>query len=127
MFELILKMRPKYPRSFSKHLRDLISKLLTHQKKRLGNSKAGWDDLKKHMWLAGFDWDGLVARTVKPPLKPMSKIPEAVEDPCTLDKCEAPDVPPCPEWYPYLPKTLHKWRDAKDPAMSRVSSGKRLQ
>ncbi|EGB02971.1 hypothetical protein AURANDRAFT_34678, partial [Aureococcus anophagefferens] len=41
LFELILKMRPKFPRAFSKNLRDLISRLLCHQKKRLGNSKEG--------------------------------------------------------------------------------------
>ena len=72
---------------------------------------AGWNDLKKHMWFAGYDWDGVYARQVKPPLKPLSRQMKP-DEPCTLDATEAPDVPACPEWFPYLPKTLHNWRDA---------------
>ena len=64
LFELILKMRPKFPRAFSKNLRDLISRLLCHQKKRLGNSKEGWGAVRRQLWFTGYDWDGVWAKQV---------------------------------------------------------------
>jgi len=124
LFELILKMRPKFPRSFSKHLRDLVSRLLTHQKKRLGNSKEGWGTVKKHMWFAGYDWDGIVTKHVTPPLKPSATLPRATEA-TTLAECEAPDAKPCPEWRPDLPQTLHKWRPSGRDNLAAAASSRR--
>ena len=67
------------------------------------------------MWFAGFDWDGILARQVKPPLKPMSKGATMTDEVKTLEMYEAPDVQACPEWFPYLPKTLHNWRESDAP------------
>jgi serine/threonine protein kinase len=112
LFEMILKMRPKFPRTFSKHLRDLLGRLLTHQKKRLGNSVKGWGMVKRQMWFSGHDWDGLVSRQVTPPIKPSSATPRKA-DPHerSLGECESAEARPCPEWTPELPRPVHDWRN----------------
>ena len=37
---------------------------------RLGYQKDGIMDIKKHKWFQGFDWDGLLERSLAPPLVP---------------------------------------------------------
>ena len=37
---------------------------------RLGYQKDGIMDIKKHKWFQGFDWDGLLDRSLAPPLLP---------------------------------------------------------
>ena len=37
---------------------------------RLGYQKDGIMDIKKHKWFQGFDWDGLLDRSLAPPLVP---------------------------------------------------------
>jgi len=37
---------------------------------RLGYQKDGIMDIKKHKWFQGFDWDGLLDKTLSPPLVP---------------------------------------------------------
>ena len=126
LFELILKMRPKFPRAFSKNLRDLISRLLCHQKKRLGNSKEGWGAVRRQLWFAGYDWDGVWAKQVTAPLKPSVVVPEPNpdEDDFTLDLTEKEDDAARPDWCPRLPKTMHKWRPTKaDDAVSELAAG----
>ena len=110
--------RPKYPRAFSKNLRDLIARLLCHQKKRLGNSKEGWGAARRHLWFTGYDWDGVWCKQVTPPLKPyVASLPADVDDLITLDLMETPDDAECPEWCPRFPKTIHTWRPgAPEPA-----------
>uniref|UniRef100_T1K6W5 cGMP-dependent protein kinase n=1 Tax=Tetranychus urticae TaxID=32264 RepID=T1K6W5_TETUR len=38
---------------------------------RLGVQKNGINDVKKHKWFHGFDWEGLVNRQLKPPIVPI--------------------------------------------------------
>ena len=126
LFELILKMRPKFPRAFSKNLRDLISRLLCHQKKRLGNSKEGWGAVRRQLWFTGYDWDGVWAKQVTAPLKPSVVVPEPNpdEDDFTLDLTEKEDDAARPDWCPRLPKTMHKWRPMKaDDAVNELAAG----
>ena len=126
LFELILKMRPKFPRAFSKNLRDLISRLLCHQKKRLGNSKEGWGAVRRQLWFTGYDWDGVWAKQVTAPLKPSVVVPEPNpdEDDFTLDLTEKEDDAARPDWCPRLPKTMHKWRPTKaDDAVNELAAG----
>merc|ERR1712072_1402778 len=42
---------------------------------RLGYQKDGINDIKKHRWYQGFDWEGLEARTLTPPIIPKSNPP----------------------------------------------------
>ncbi|XP_023326889.1 cGMP-dependent protein kinase, isozyme 1 [Eurytemora carolleeae] len=37
---------------------------------RIGYQKDGVQDIKKHRWFQGFDWDGLNAKTLTPPILP---------------------------------------------------------
>ena len=37
---------------------------------RLGYQKDGIMDIKKNKWFQGFDWDGLLNKTLQPPLLP---------------------------------------------------------
>jgi len=40
---------------------------------RIGYQKDGVNDIKKHRWFQGFDWDGLDKKTLTPPIKPTVK------------------------------------------------------
>ena len=47
----------------------LVKKLLTADlSKRYGNLKAGPDDIIKHKWFSGFDWDGLEKGRIRAPV-----------------------------------------------------------
>ena len=37
---------------------------------RLGYLKDGLKDIKRHRWFQGFDWEGLLNRTIVPPIIP---------------------------------------------------------
>lgn len=37
---------------------------------RLGYLKDGLKDIKRHRWFQGFDWEGLLQRTLQPPIIP---------------------------------------------------------
>ncbi|CAG9761193.1 unnamed protein product [Ceutorhynchus assimilis] len=59
---------------------------------RLGYQRGGIMDIKKHKWFQGFDWDGLVARTLQSPIQ------QPVRGPCDTNNfdCFASDndIPP---------------------------------
>jgi cGMP-dependent protein kinase len=42
---------------------------------RIGYQKDGINDIKKHRWFQGFDWEGLESRSLTPPIKPAVKGP----------------------------------------------------
>jgi len=58
------------PSRFSSELSDLISKLLCDQSKRLGRIQGGADEIIKHPWFSGFDWDALFEKKAEVPWKP---------------------------------------------------------
>ncbi len=58
------------PQTFSRKLVDLISRLLTHQSKRLGRTEGGMRDVRKHPWFDGFDWQALLDRKMQVPWVP---------------------------------------------------------
>ena len=71
----ILEGKIKFPWHFDRHSKDLIKKLLTADlTKRLGNLKAGADDIKKHKWFTSTDtptfWEDMLAKKIPPPIKP---------------------------------------------------------
>ena len=100
VYQLILACDLKFPSHFSRAAMDLVTKLMCqNQTKRLGNMKNGVKDIIKHKWFSGYDWDGLMAGTLDPPIKPKVK---SKEDMSNFD--EYPDdetkVAPCPSWDP---------------------------
>jgi serine/threonine protein kinase len=65
----ILKSQPPIPRSFSKHTRDFILKLLVKQpSRRLGAH--GAQEVKSHAFFESISWDDLVKKKLPPPFKP---------------------------------------------------------
>eukprot|EP00095_Tigriopus_kingsejongensis_P001110 maker-scaffold622_size123092-snap-gene-0.20 protein:Tk01110 transcript:maker-scaffold622_size123092-snap-gene-0.20-mRNA-1 annotation:"cgmp-dependent protein" len=62
-----------FPRHVTKTALTIIKKFCKENPaERLGYQKDGILDIKKHRWYQGFDWDGLDARTLSPPI--LSKI-----------------------------------------------------
>ncbi|XP_022241910.1 cGMP-dependent protein kinase 1-like [Limulus polyphemus] len=60
-----------FPRNISRNAQSLIKRLCRENPtERLGYQKGGITDIKKHKWFQGFDWDGLLARTLSPPILP---------------------------------------------------------
>jgi len=58
------------PPHFSRLLVDLVSQLLTDQSKRLGRTKGGVRNIRKHPWFSEFDFLALLNRTMKVPFAP---------------------------------------------------------
>ena len=65
----ILKAQPPIPRSFSKHAKDFILKLLIKQPaRRLGANGSG--EVKSHAFFEGMLWSDLLTKKIPPPFKP---------------------------------------------------------
>jgi cGMP-dependent protein kinase len=99
-----------FPSCFSEPLQDLIRHLLVDdQSKRLGRTQSGIQGIKSHRFFAGFDWEGLEARRITPPIKPA--IPQDLK---TIGKGVVGASPvndisvPTSDWNPNL-KTLEGW------------------
>ncbi|XP_063703032.1 cGMP-dependent protein kinase, isozyme 1 isoform X2 [Culicoides brevitarsis] len=60
-----------FPRHMSRTAISLIKRLCRDAPaERLGYQRAGIQEIKKHKWFAGFDWDGLSSLTLQPPILP---------------------------------------------------------
>jgi len=75
IYQKILEGKIKFPWHFDRHSKDLIKKLLTADlTKRLGNLKAGADDIKKHKWFMATAteeyWKDVEQKKLPPPIKP---------------------------------------------------------
>uniref|UniRef100_A0A3B4A662 AGC-kinase C-terminal domain-containing protein n=1 Tax=Periophthalmus magnuspinnatus TaxID=409849 RepID=A0A3B4A662_9GOBI len=58
-----------FPKKIRKRAEDLIRRLCRlNPMERLGNNKNGINDIKKHKWFQGFNWDGLRRRQLVSPL-----------------------------------------------------------
>ncbi|XP_014459664.1 cGMP-dependent protein kinase 2 [Alligator mississippiensis] len=71
-YNLILKgiERLDFPRKVTRRSEDLIRRLCRQNPtERLGNMKNGINDIKRHRWLNGFNWEGLRMRKLISPLK----------------------------------------------------------
>ncbi|NWY51739.1 KGP2 kinase, partial [Chionis minor] len=71
-YNLILKGIEKldFPKIITRRPEDLIRRLCRQNStERLGNLRNGINDIKKHRWLSGFNWDGLKVRKLTSPLK----------------------------------------------------------
>ncbi|NXB27769.1 KGP2 kinase, partial [Eulacestoma nigropectus] len=71
-YNLILKGIEKldFPKIITRRPEDLIRRLCRQNPtERLGNLRNGINDIKKHRWLSGFNWDSLKVRKLTSPLK----------------------------------------------------------
>jgi len=64
------------PRHLEPQGRDLIKKLLTKERAgRIGSSKNGAEDIKKHKWYRGLNWAALYNKQLAPPLEGTTYMP----------------------------------------------------
>merc|ERR1711871_1415813 len=71
IYQKILAGKIEFPRHFDVHAKDLIKKLLTADRsKRLGNLKAGAEDVKKHKWFRNFQFKDLIDAELAAPVNP---------------------------------------------------------
>jgi len=71
IYEKILDGKIEWSKYVGSEARDLIKRLLVHDRtKRLGNMKAGTEDVKKHRWFKTIDWEDVYYRKLKPPILP---------------------------------------------------------
>ena len=60
-----------FPHKIPKSCKEIIKALVqVNPSKRLGNFKAGMEDIKNHRWFQAFDWNGLINRTITAPWEP---------------------------------------------------------
>ncbi|XP_066303871.1 cGMP-dependent protein kinase 1-like isoform X1 [Branchiostoma lanceolatum] len=94
-YNLILKGidAVEFPRKIGKNANHLIKKLCKENpSERLGYQKNGMNDIKKHKWFQGFDWDGLTTQSTQPPIVPRVRGPN---DTSNFDKySRETDIPP---------------------------------
>lgn len=64
----------EFPKKIGRNPQNLIRRLCKESpSERLGYQKDGLTDVKKHKWFQGFHWQGLLERTLEPPIKPKVK------------------------------------------------------
>ncbi|KAI9099282.1 kinase-like domain-containing protein [Phlyctochytrium arcticum] len=74
LYEKILACKPKFPTHFDPAAKDLVKRLLSPDlTKRYGNLRGGVNDIKRHKWFAGIDWEKLRALQVQAPYIPPLK------------------------------------------------------
>jgi len=84
IYQKVLAGRVDFPRHIDVKAKDLIKRLLTHDRtKRYGCLKNGAEDIKKHKWYKGTDWDQVFARGMPPPFVPSIK---SADDTSMFDK-----------------------------------------
>ncbi|CAH8650615.1 unnamed protein product [Schistosoma intercalatum] len=66
----------EFPKSITRNAQCLIKKLCRDAPaQRLGARKSGIIEVKNHAWFEGFDWNGLIARTIQVPITPKISSP----------------------------------------------------
>mmetsp|Transcript_91090 Transcript_91090/g.181110 ORF Transcript_91090/g.181110 Transcript_91090/m.181110 type:complete len:384 (-) Transcript_91090:268-1419(-) len=74
IYQKVLAGKIEYPRHFDVKVKDILKRLLTYDRnKRLGCLKDGAEDIKRHKWYKGFDWEVLSNRSLPPPFVPAVK------------------------------------------------------
>ncbi len=72
IYEKILACKLSFPSHFDPDAKDLIRRLLTPDiSKRLGNLRAGAEDVKNHQWFASINWQKIHERQVPAPIVPV--------------------------------------------------------
>ncbi|XP_073979812.1 protein kinase, cGMP-dependent at 21D isoform X2 [Rhodnius prolixus] len=94
-YNLILKGidNVTFPRHVTRTAQNLIKRLCREVPgERLGSYHGGVADIKRHKWFQGFDWSGLQAKTVTPPIIPRLRGPTDVSNFDKFPKDE--EIPP---------------------------------
>jgi len=77
IYQKVLAGRIDFPRHFDVKAKDLIKRLLTHDRaKRFGCLKNGAEDIQKHKWYKGTDWELMLRRGVQAPFLPSVRAPD---------------------------------------------------
>ncbi|KAJ3056881.1 Serine/threonine kinase [Rhizophlyctis rosea] len=96
IFEAILEDEILYPVNMAKDAVSLLQKLLTKDPaKRLGGGKSDADEIKKHPFFKGIDWDKLLRLEVTPPYYPTVSGPTDVSNFDEEFTKELPVLTPC--------------------------------
>ncbi|XP_017315866.1 serine/threonine-protein kinase N2 isoform X1 [Ictalurus punctatus] len=81
VFDSIVNDEVRYPRFLSPESVSLIQKLLQkNPEKRLGAGEQDANEVKRHRFFQGVDWEALLAKRVKPPYLPSIKAPGDVSN-----------------------------------------------
>mmetsp|Transcript_14688 Transcript_14688/g.42290 ORF Transcript_14688/g.42290 Transcript_14688/m.42290 type:complete len:346 (-) Transcript_14688:123-1160(-) len=71
IYKKILSGKLDFPRYFDIKARDLIKRFLMQDPtKRIGAGSHGSEEVKKHKWFKGLDWELLLNRGIRPPFVP---------------------------------------------------------
>ncbi|KAF7728052.1 camp-dependent protein kinase catalytic subunit [Apophysomyces ossiformis] len=71
LYEKILAGKIRWPSYFDPHAKDLLKRLLTADlSRRYGNLKNGAEDIKRHPWFFGVDFDRVANRQIRAPYIP---------------------------------------------------------
>ena len=74
IYQKILKGVIDFPKHMDPNAKDLIRKLLTADRtKRFGCLHGGAEDVKRHPWFHGLDWQKVVEKKYKPPFIPPAR------------------------------------------------------
>ncbi|XP_048043773.1 serine/threonine-protein kinase N2 isoform X2 [Megalobrama amblycephala] len=81
VFDSIVNDEVRYPRFLSPESVSVVQKLLQkNPEKRLGAGDQDANEVKKHRFFQGIDWEALLAKRVKPPFLPSIKAPADVSN-----------------------------------------------
>ena len=72
MYELITRADLRFPKkiNISNTAKDIITKLLVKRQDQRFGAKGGFEEIKKHPFFEGIDFEGLLQKKIKPPFKP---------------------------------------------------------
>nr|CAB3265169.1 cAMP-dependent protein kinase catalytic subunit PRKX-like [Phallusia mammillata] len=74
IYQKILSGKVDFPKNLDASAKDLIKKLLAHDRtRRLGNMKNGTEDVKRHKWFKNIDWEAVSEKKMIPPIIPKVK------------------------------------------------------
>uniref|UniRef100_A0A8C1J4K5 protein kinase C n=1 Tax=Cyprinus carpio TaxID=7962 RepID=A0A8C1J4K5_CYPCA len=81
VFDSIVNDEVRYPRFMSPESVSIIQKLLQkNPEKRLGAGEQDANEVKRHRFFQGIEWEALLAKRVKPPFLPSIKAPADVSN-----------------------------------------------
>ena len=76
IYQKILLGKVEFPRHFDAQAKDLIRKLVNvDASKRFGTLKGRADDVQKHKWFKGMDWEKMLRKEIPPPIVPEVRHP----------------------------------------------------
>jgi protein kinase X len=71
IYQNILLGKVEFSRHFDGQAKDLIRKLMhLDRSKRIGILEGGADDMQKHKWFKGMDWDAMLRKEIPPQIVP---------------------------------------------------------